>query len=147
MWLPYVWGGLGVLPQKILKKLTLKPGILRLLGSPRVGGGVGGGGRYKIFSSDLHWSQEWSRWAPISLKAWKAWKRLTADTVAFSQGHTSRGYSAYNSTCEWELFFYLDHYTEEASFFLNLPHCCCQKPYRWNDRWAEGNSILSLPHF
>ena len=25
----------------------------------------------KKFSSDLHWSQEWSRWAPKSLKAWK----------------------------------------------------------------------------
>ncbi len=37
----------------------------------------GGGGGHLIFSSDLHWSQEWSRWAPKSLKAWKAWKRLT----------------------------------------------------------------------
>ncbi len=36
-------GGLGVLPQKILKEPTLKPRILRLLGPPRVGrGGVGG---------------------------------------------------------------------------------------------------------
>ncbi len=35
-------GGLGGPPPENCEKLTLKPRILRLLGSPRVGRGVGG---------------------------------------------------------------------------------------------------------
>ncbi len=37
-------GGLGGPPPENLEKPTLKPRILRLLGPPRVGRGVGGGG-------------------------------------------------------------------------------------------------------
>ncbi len=35
------------------------------------------GGVLYVFSSDLHWSQDWSRWSPKSLKSWKSWKRQT----------------------------------------------------------------------
>ncbi len=35
----------------------------------------------KKFSSDLYWSQEWSRWASKSLKARKAWKGLNINGI------------------------------------------------------------------
>ncbi len=52
MYLLYV-GGSGGPPPKIFAKLTLKPCILRLLGSPRVGVGVRGGGRVIRFSHPI----------------------------------------------------------------------------------------------
>ena len=70
----FMWGGSEGPPQKILKNL---PRILRLLDSPRVGGGG-----YKIFWSDLHWSQEWSRWAPKSLKKADPWNK--PDTPSYT---------------------------------------------------------------
>ncbi len=45
------------------------------------------GGVY-VFSSDFHWSQEWSRWAPKSLKGWKSWERQTpAASLLQSSSH------------------------------------------------------------
>ncbi len=70
MWLLYMRGVWGSPPGNYEKPTIKKPRILRLLGPPRPGkGGRGvGGGGHRIFSSDLHWSQEWSSWAPKSLK-------------------------------------------------------------------------------
>ncbi len=51
----FIWGGgSGGPPPENFEKPTLKPRILRLLGPPRVGRVVGGGGGHRILSSDLH---------------------------------------------------------------------------------------------
>ena len=46
-------GSGGPPPENFEKRLTLKPDIVRLWGSPRVGGGVGGGGAGIRFSHQI----------------------------------------------------------------------------------------------
>ncbi len=72
----FIYGRSGGPPPEQFWKTYFKITYFEAFGLKK-GGWRGRGGGHKIFSSDLHWSQEWSRWVQKSLKAWKAWKRLT----------------------------------------------------------------------
>ncbi len=79
MWLLCVREVWGSSPRKFWK--TYSKTIYSEAFGPKKGGWRGrwGGGGQNILSSDLHWSQEWSRLVPKSPKAWKAWKSLTPE--------------------------------------------------------------------